>query len=125
MLKKLLMISLVPMMFAGCTGTFTNLSARQQPRNPNNLYSVGVAFQSRQKSLRWESVEPYVVVGSESYPLRKTPIAENRWEGLLPVPANSPGVAYRYKFKYQYDYFGGPQSDSEISPEYHLTILGQ
>src|SRR5882672_3192647 len=85
MLKKFLLILLVPLMFAGCTGTFTNLSARQQPRNANNLYSVGVAFQTRQKSLRWESVEPFVVVGGESYPLRKTPIAENRWEGLIPI----------------------------------------
>ncbi|TAL00221.1 MAG: hypothetical protein EPO07_10005 [Verrucomicrobia bacterium] len=125
MWKKLFLLLLVPLMFTGCAGTFTNLSARQQPRNPNNLYSVGVAFHTRQKSLRWESIQPMVVVNGENYPLRKTPIVENRWEGLIPVAPGTKAADYHFVFKYQYDYFGGPRSESAMSPNYHLNILGQ
>jgi len=125
MWKKLLLLCLVPLLFTGCRGTFTNLSATRQPRNPENLYPVGVSFLTRQKSLRDETIEPFVLVGDQSYPLRKTPIAENRWEGLIPVPPEAGEVSYRYLFKYQYDYFGGPRSDSQMSPPFELKILPQ
>jgi hypothetical protein len=113
-------------LLTGCAGTFTNLSATRQPRNANNLYPVGVSFHSRQQSMRWESIKPLVLVGKEAYPLQKTPIAENRWEGLIPVPAGSKEIEYRYKFEYDYNVFGGsPKPDSRVSSTYTLKILDQ
>jgi len=125
MLKKILPALTVAVLLTGCTGTFTNLSATHQPRNANNLYPVGVAFQSRQQTLRWDSIKPYVLVGKETYPLTKTPIAENRWEGLVPVPAGTKEIEYRYKFDFNYNAFGPAQADSCVSPVYKLRLLDQ
>lgn len=125
MWKKTLPVMLAPLFLAGCVTTFTNLTPLHQPRNPNNAYPVETAFNSRQQSLRWETLKPSVVVGSELLPMRPTPLMTNRWEGVVPVSAGTNLVRYRYRFDFQYNDFGGPKADSAYSPEYTLQILDQ
>lgn len=123
MWKKALPILLLPWLLTGCTATITNLSARHQVRNANNFYPVEVSLNTRQQSLRWETIEPFVVVGTEAYPMRPTPLMTNRWEGLIPASPQTNLVFYYYKFDFKYNAFGGPRSDSAMSPEYKLQIL--
>ena len=123
MLKKALLLLLTPLLLVGCRATFTNLTPQQQFRNTNNLYSVEVALDSRQKTLRWGSIKPQIVVGSDFYPMRPTLLMTNRWEGLVPVPPSTNLVHYRYKFDYDYNAMGRTKPDSALSPEYTLRIL--
>ncbi len=116
---------LAPMLLAGCTATFTNLTPQHQTRTTNNLYTVEVALTSRQQTLRWDSIQPQIMVDSKYYPMRPTSLMTNRWEGVLPVPAGVNTVRYRYKFDYKYNAMGPPKSDSALSPEYTLQILEQ
>jgi hypothetical protein len=125
MWKKLLPLLSV-LLLTGCAATFTRLSPLQQPRNPNNLYPVEVAFNSQQQSLRWESIQPYVLVNGDKYPLHPVPLVQNRWDGFVPVPPGANAVVYRFKFDYKYNNFGtAPKSDSAYSPAYKLTIVDQ
>ena len=82
-----------------------------------------VQFHTRQKTLRWDHIQPYVKVGSDFYPLQRTQLMTNRWEGLVPVPAGASKVEYRYKFEYETTKFGGFENDSALSPKYELKIL--
>jgi hypothetical protein len=123
MWKKILPVLSV-LLLTGCAATFTRLSPLQQPRSSNNLYPVEVAFNSQQQSLRWESIQPYVLVNGESYPLRPVPLVENRWEGFVPVPPGANSVDYRFKFDYKYNAIGRkPKPTSAYSPAYRLTII--
>lgn len=122
-MKKLLSLLPLPLLLAGCAATFTNLSSLQQPRNPNNLYPVEVAFHSRQQTLRWETIQPQVVVGREFYPMRPTPLMTNRWEALIPAPAGVSLLHYQYKFDYDCNAMGPAQPDSATSPVYTLRIV--
>ena len=116
---------MVPLLLAGCA-TFTNLTPQRQVRNANNLYPVEVAFNTRQQSLRWDSIQPFVNVGPDFFPMRPTLLMNNRWEGLVPVPPGTNTIRYRYKFDFKYNVVGDqPQSDSAISPEYTLRVLGR
>jgi len=123
MLKKLLSLSVLPLLLAGCTATFTNLTPKQQLRNANGLYPVEVAFNSRQQSLRWDSIHPQIIVGSEVYPMKPTLVISNRWEGLVPVPAGVNAVKYRYKFDFLQNEFGPAGQNSAGSQNYVLHIL--
>ena len=123
MLKKISLLVSMPLLFAGCATTFTNLTPLQQPRNPNNLYPVEVAFTSRQESLRWETIKPQIMVGTETFPMRPTQLMTNRWEGLLPISTNATVVHYRYKFDFDYNTLGHPKPDSALSPDYTLHII--
>ena len=123
MMKKLLPLVLLPLVLAGCATTFTNLTPLEQPRNPNNLYAVEVSFHSRQQTLRWDSIQPQVVVGSDLYPMHPTPLMKNRWEALIPVPAGTSLVHYKYKFDFEYNAMGPPKSNSASSPTYTLKIV--
>jgi hypothetical protein len=123
MLKRFLPLLLLPLLLAGCTSTFTNLTPLQQTRNANNLYPVEVALSTRQQTLRWDSIKPQIVVGTEFHPMRPTPLMSNRWEGLVPVPPGTNIVHYRYKFDFDYSAMGSPRQDSALSPEYTLRIL--
>jgi hypothetical protein len=123
MLKKSLSLLLLPLLIGGCTATLTNLTPKQQIRNPNNLYQVEVKLATRQQTLRWDSIQPQIVVGKELYPMHPTMLMTNRWEGLVPVPPGVNAVQYRYKFDFQYNTFGKPKPDSASSPVYTLHIL--
>lgn len=123
MLKKFL--PLLPLLLlVGCTTpTFTRLTPSVQPRNANNLYPVETIFESQQQSLRWDSVKAYVLVNGQTLPLRQVPLVQNRWEGLVPVPADVNSVNYRFKFDYLYNDFGTtPKPDSVFSKVYKLEI---
>jgi hypothetical protein len=125
MWKKFLPVLSV-LLLAGCASTFTRLTPLQQSRNSNNLYPVEVAFNSTQQSLRWETIQPYVLANGELYPLRQVPLVQNRWEGFVPVPPGANSVDYRFKFAYKYNSVGSdPQPASALSPIYKLTIVDQ
>jgi len=125
MWKKILPVLLV-LLLTGCTGMFTRLTPLQQQRNANNQYPVEVAFNSQQQSLRWETIQPYVIANGQMYPLRQVPLVKNRWEGFVPVPPGVNSVDYRFKFDYKYNNFGtSPKATSAISPIYKLNIVDQ
>ena len=125
MWKKFLPVLSV-LLLTSCAGTFTRLTPLQQSRNANNLYPVEVAFNSQQQSLRWETIQPYVLVNGEKYSLRPVPLVQNRWEGFVPVPLGVNSVNYRFKFDYKYNAVGSaPKSTSAVSPIYKLNIVDQ
>jgi hypothetical protein len=123
MLKKLLMLLFVPLLLAGCNATLTNLTPQTRVRNADNLYPVEVALASRQQTLRWDSIKPQIMIGTEFYPMRPTLMMTNRWEGLVPVPASGKIIHYRYKFDFTYNAVGSPRADSMLSREYTLQIV--
>lgn len=124
MFKRYAPVMLVSVLLAGCTTTtFTNLTPRQQVRNPDNAYPVEVALDSNQQTMRWGSIQPQIIVGTESYPMRQTSLMTNRWEGLLPIPAGVNQVTYRYRFDFDYNTFGKPKPDVRLSPEYTLKVI--
>jgi len=110
-------------MLAGCATTGTNLSAQRQLRNASNLYPVEAIFDSRQQALRWDSVQATVIVGKDSYPMRRTHLMRNRFEGLIALPAGASSVEYHYKFDYLYNDFGGPKKGSASSKTYTLQVV--
>ena len=125
MWKKILPVLSV-LLLTGCAGTFTRLTPLQQTRNASNLYPVEVAFNSQQQSLRWESIQPNVLVNGEPYPLHAVAQVQRRWEGYIPVPPGVNSVNYRFKFDYKYNAVGSPPKPaSATSPMYKLTIVDQ
>ena len=115
------------LLLAGCcrdvhaVDAATNSRAMRTTFIPSRSSSI-----TKQQSVRWDSVKPYVLVKGELYPLRPVPVVPNRWEGLVPVPPTANGVTYRFKFDYLYNNFGTePKPDSAFSPEYNLQITDQ
>ena len=123
MSNKFLPVLVLPLLLAGCATQFTNLTPQQQVRNANNIYMLEVAVASGQQTLRWESIRPQILVGTESYPMRPTPLMTNRWEGLVPVSPGTPSIQYRYKIDYEYNAFGKPKASSQLSRTYKLRLL--
>jgi hypothetical protein len=126
MLKKFLPL-LPVLLLAGCTtATFTRLTPGTQPRNPDHQYPVEASFDSRQQSLRWDSIQAYVLVNGKALPMRQVPMVKNRWEGLVPVPPGVSTVNYRFKFDYLYNNFGtAPKPNSVSSKVYTLKVVDQ
>jgi hypothetical protein len=125
MWKKTLLLLPALLLLAGCAAVGTNLSAQRQLRNANNLYPVEVKFDSKQQALRWDSIQAYVMVGKDSYPMRRTHLMNNRWEALIQIPAEAKSVSYHYKFDYLYNDFGSPSKGSASTRGYTLQIVDQ
>ncbi len=107
----------------GCTGTLTNLAPTYQIRRADNLYPVAVAFESRQQSLRWETIKPFVVVDNTLYPMRPMPLMTNRWETIIPVAPNLKAIHFRYKFDWQYNAIPNRHNDTLVSAPQFLRIV--
>jgi hypothetical protein len=46
----------------------------------------------------------------------------NRWEALVPVPANQETLNYHFKVDYDYNDFGKRGQGSKLSAAYKLTV---
>ena len=104
-------------------GTFTPLTADEQPRNDKNQYLVESSFESSQQSLLWDTVQGSLVVGGQVIPMTRVANIPNRWEGYVPVPATTNMVTYRVMFDFKYNSFGkGPVSDTKMSKPFSLKI---
>src|SRR5688572_1672970 len=107
----------------GCTTTITNLTPRELPRNANNLYPFEVAYDTSEQAVRDKTIKPYVMVGSQLYPMTPTPMLKGRWEAQVPVPAATNHLYYRYKIDYQYNRIPSPGESSRLSETYTLEIV--
>ena len=124
--RKIVSLLALAIVATSCTtATLTNLTPQQQVRNANGLYPVEAALDSKQQTLRWDSIKPMVKVGGEYFPMRPTLLMTNRWEGLIPIPAGASVVTYRFKFDFQYNAMGKPRNDSALSKEYTLRVIEQ
>jgi hypothetical protein len=121
MLKKTLPFLLLSLL-VGCATQVTNLTPHVQTRNPNNLYPVEVAFVSQQQNIRWETVKPTVIVNGQPFEMHPTLMMTNRWEGLVPAPAGTDVVHYRYRFDFDVNGFGKRSAENAVSPDYTLKI---
>lgn len=124
MVKCLLsLLVLLSMGSVGCTSTsITNLTPGDFPRSNSGLYRVEAAWNSNQKSIQEDSVQPMVIVGSTQYPMQPIPFAQNRWETMVPVSATEDVIYYQFKFNYTYNAIPQPLSNSKRSTEYRLDI---
>jgi hypothetical protein len=124
MKKKLPILLLFTLFFAGCSTTVTNLTPPQAPRNARNLYPFEVALDTNQRSIKDNTIKAFVVIGGDIYPMEPTPLLTNRWETLVPIPEDQNFVYYKYKFDYLYKSIPRPKQDSKLSPPYKLEIVG-
>jgi hypothetical protein len=123
-MTRVLPLLILPLLIAGCmTPSITNLTATTQQRNASGLYPVEAAFQTRQQAMIKESIQPYVLVGHESFPMQPTPLVQNRWETLIPVPPDRNAVFYRFRFDYDFRAIPEVRKSSDLSPEYRLQIV--
>ncbi len=106
----------------GTTNTVTLLSPRTQVRNQEGLYPVEIEFRSNMQAMRKETLKPYLQLGDDNYPMRRTPRMEHRWETLLPVPASTNLATYRVKFDFEYNAIPAPKSNSVLAGPYQLSI---
>lgn len=121
---RLLVFCLLIVGVTGCaTTTITNLTASRLPRKDNDQYTFEVEYRSRQQSLIHESIEAYVIVGGERYPMQRVPMLHNRWEGIVPVPPDQDVVTYRFRFDYEYLGIPDVRRDSRESRYYQLFLL--
>ncbi len=121
-IKKMLPLLLLTVSLTGCV-SITNLTPSNMTRSDNGLYPFEAAWNSNQQSLRKDSIKAYVIIDINSYPMQPTPIVENRWETLVPVPADKKYVTYRYKFDYEYNGVPTRRTNSKLSPSYQLEII--
>ncbi len=121
--QKTIALLLLAVIFGGCaTTSITNLAPRHLPRNANGIYLFEVALDTQQQTLRRETIKPYVLIGTNSYPMESALMLKNRWEALVPIPGTNKFISYRYKFDYAYNRFGQRGANSKLSPQYQLEI---
>ena len=113
-------------LLAGCTSSsITNLTPQTVSRSPDGLYPIEARWDTGQRSIQGDSFTPYVVVGTQFYPMQRVATMTNHWEALLPVPADKRFVNYQFKFDYDHKGTGSSRGDSLRTPNYQLEITGK
>jgi hypothetical protein len=123
MTKKLMALCLLSTWLVGCVhNTVTNLTATTQPRDPTGQYRVEYEWDSTQQTVLPNSIKPVVVVGFDTYEMKRVLNTSNRWEAFVPVPKDKDQIVYQFKVDYEYSRFGKPGKASKLSPQYKLTV---
>ena len=65
----------------------------------------------------------YVIVGFESYKMQPTLRMKNRWEAMVPVPAEVNSINYHFKVDYEVNEMGKVSQVSKLSRIYTLEII--
>ena len=102
--------------------TITNLTPSQLPRKDNDQYWFSVELDSRQRTMIPESQRTLVIVGEEVYEMKRVPLTANRWETLVPVPADQSVVNYFYRFEFDIKSIPEPRFMVVDSKPFRLTI---
>jgi len=124
MRKLALMAAVCALFFSGCaTSRITNLTPTRQPRQASGVYPVEFVWDTQQQSLIEGSLKPVVVIGYEQYPMRPALNIANRFEAVIPVPADKNFTVYHFKVDYLYRGYGSPKQDSKLSPSYRMDIV--
>jgi hypothetical protein len=123
-MKNMMFFLCLPLLILSCVtkSTVTKLTSTKAKRSPNNLYLIEYAWNSNQQSIRPDSITPQVVVGLDTYPMRRIPKMKNRWEAYIPVPPSQNSVLYHIKVDYEYNAFGKRGKGSMKTEEYKLNI---
>jgi uncharacterized protein YceK len=123
-MRKIFLSFLVaaPLVLAGCS-SITNLTPSKYTRNATGLYPVEAAWTSEERTIRQQSFKPLVMAGGETYEMRRVPLVQDRWETMIPIPADKDSVYYRFKFDYLVNKLNHTEPDSKLSPEYKLQII--
>ena len=82
--RSVLLLTLLFLMVGCVRSTITNLTPSQLPRNQAGLYPVEMEWKSNQTALRYETIEPSVLIGTNIFPMQRTKLLTNRWEALVP-----------------------------------------
>jgi hypothetical protein len=123
-MKRFLPLLLLCLLFTGCvSSSLTNLTPRQQTRNANGLYPVEVMWNSRQTTIVTNTIQGFVVIGEDAYPMQRSPMLPNRWETVLPVPADRDIVNYRYRFNYEFLQIPNRRGGNVWSAPFQMQIV--
>lgn len=119
----ILIIFLTALLLGGCArATLTNLTVNSQPRDANGLYRVEIIWENNANGVRHETIQPVVLVGTNAFPMQRTALVSNRWETLLPVARDAPGVAYRIRVDWKFNAIPVPEANSKMSKSFQLQI---
>lgn len=122
--RKIFAFGLLALGLTGCTSsTIINLTPSQQARNDSGLYLVEAEWKSNQRSIRYDTLAPKVVIGTNEYTMRQTQLLTNRWEALIPVPKDEKHLNYHYKFDFKFTTVPAKLNDSKVSPPYQLNVV--
>lgn len=122
--SKAFAFGLLALSLTGCTSSsIVNLTPKQQPRNESGLYLLEAEWRSNQRSIRYDTITPKVIVGTNEYAMRQTQLLTNRWEALIPVAKDGKFLNYHYKFDFKFTTVPAKLNDSKTSPPYQLKIV--
>lgn len=107
----------------GCTTTITNLTPNTARRSPDGLYTIEARWDTNQRAMIWDSLEPYIIVDGKLIPMQKSDVSPNQWRADIEVPQPRNSVTYQFKFNYLKQGFGIKNPDSRLSRTYQLRIV--
>ena len=118
-----------PLMLMGCMyHKITNLTPGALPRNNSGFYPVEIIWESNQRTVRYETVQPQVMIGTNSFPMKNTPKMTNRWEALVPVPTPAPELQLGCRCGHGHESFpaighlGGVFHGETVGANHHLWL---
>jgi hypothetical protein len=120
-MKKIFALLLLPALLTGCS-SITNLTPSRYPRDPSGVYRFEAQWRSNRQAIREDSFKPLVVINDDTYPMQPVPLVQDRWEALVPVPADKDVIHYHFKFDYMINAISQPRADSLMSQDYRLKI---
>ena len=119
-----LSLGILLVLLAGCTSNkISNMTPKVLHRTPDGLYTFEARWDTNQRAFLDDTMKPFVVVERDFHSMQRVALTTNRWEAVVPVPADKRFLNYRFKFDYLVNGFGKKHPDSRMSPTYQVEIV--
>lgn len=119
-----MVILAIGLSLSGCTfSRFTNLTPSQLPRDSSGSYPVEMVWESNNRTIVYDSVRAYAVVGDNFYPMNRTLVVKDRWEAIIPAPPAADYLNFYFKVDYKYKAVPYFKSNSDLSEPFVLQIV--
>ena len=114
---------LSPLFFTGCIyHEITNMTPGTLPRNDKGYYEVHIIWESNDNAVRHDTIKPVVLIGTNIFEMKRTPLVKNRWQTPVPVDPVANELRYRIKVNWKYNTIPVPAANSQLSEEFLLRI---
>jgi len=110
------LVAALGLLLTGCGMTLTNLTPPSLAENPSQIYTLSLRVKRSAAAITQSSVVPFVVVGGQSYKMRKSPLSEDLYEYDYQLPAGQDEIAYYFLVQFKIE-SSGTYSDRELFTE--------
>lgn len=103
--------------------SFINLTSTNISQNPSGIYTIQTEVDLQDRKIFYDSIEVFLYVGGEAYPMVKDPVNPSLWSCDYKLPSGFDEATYYYQANYLIERDNGSQAKRSLKSDLQVFRL--